>query len=183
MYTLQAGSEACLKPSRVTKGAAGDGEPSLPAQVPRRRLQLRQLLKLRYYVRRQSAHRAAIGIVRVRRGAAAAARGAGRRRRHGRVDRHLPCRPAPDAAGHVRLPDRQRRRRTKKTTCATSSSTSAPTCPRERIVPFLTSKHSIEYCLSYAERAHQSGFPALVVLAATSSWARRARSNTRALLR
>lgn len=36
--------------------------------------------------------------------------------------------------------------------------------PRERIVPFLTSKHSIEYCLSYAERAHQSGFPALVVL-------------------
>jgi 5,10-methylenetetrahydrofolate reductase len=36
--------------------------------------------------------------------------------------------------------------------------------PRERIVPFLTSKHTIEYCLSYAERAHQSGFPALVVL-------------------
>ena len=36
--------------------------------------------------------------------------------------------------------------------------------PRERIVPFLTSKHSIEYCLSYAERAHQSGFPALVIL-------------------
>jgi 5,10-methylenetetrahydrofolate reductase len=36
--------------------------------------------------------------------------------------------------------------------------------PRERIVPFLTSKHSIEYCVSYAERAHQTGFPALVVL-------------------
>jgi hypothetical protein len=36
--------------------------------------------------------------------------------------------------------------------------------PRERIVPFLTSKHSIEYCLSYAERAHQNGFPALVIL-------------------
>jgi 5,10-methylenetetrahydrofolate reductase len=36
--------------------------------------------------------------------------------------------------------------------------------PRERVVPFLTSKHSIEYCLSYAERAHQNGFPALVVL-------------------
>jgi 5,10-methylenetetrahydrofolate reductase len=35
---------------------------------------------------------------------------------------------------------------------------------RERIVPFLTSKHTLEYCLSYAERAHQSGFPALVVL-------------------
>src|SRR5207244_6063098 len=36
--------------------------------------------------------------------------------------------------------------------------------PRERIVPFLTAKHPIEYCLSYAERAHQHGFPALVVL-------------------
>jgi 5,10-methylenetetrahydrofolate reductase len=36
--------------------------------------------------------------------------------------------------------------------------------PRQRIVPFLTSKHSLEFCLSYAERAHQSGFPALVVL-------------------
>jgi 5,10-methylenetetrahydrofolate reductase len=36
--------------------------------------------------------------------------------------------------------------------------------PRERIVPFLTAKHSLDYCLSYAERAHQSGFPALVVL-------------------
>ena len=36
--------------------------------------------------------------------------------------------------------------------------------PRERIVPFLTAKHSLEYCLSYAERAHQSGFQALVVL-------------------
>jgi 5,10-methylenetetrahydrofolate reductase len=36
--------------------------------------------------------------------------------------------------------------------------------PRDRIVPFLTSKHSLEYCLSYTERAHQSGFPALVVL-------------------
>jgi hypothetical protein len=36
--------------------------------------------------------------------------------------------------------------------------------PRERIVPFLTTKHPIEYCLSYADRAHQSGFPALVIL-------------------
>jgi 5,10-methylenetetrahydrofolate reductase len=36
--------------------------------------------------------------------------------------------------------------------------------PRERIVPFLTSKHSLDYCLSYAERAHQNGFQALVVL-------------------
>jgi hypothetical protein len=36
--------------------------------------------------------------------------------------------------------------------------------PRERIVPILTTKHPLEYCLSYGERAHQSGFPALVVL-------------------
>jgi hypothetical protein len=36
--------------------------------------------------------------------------------------------------------------------------------PRSRVVPFLTAKHSLEYCLSYAERARQSGFPALVVL-------------------
>ena len=36
--------------------------------------------------------------------------------------------------------------------------------PRERIVPFMTVKHPLHYCLSYAERAHQSGFQALVVL-------------------
>jgi hypothetical protein len=36
--------------------------------------------------------------------------------------------------------------------------------PRERIVPFLTSKHSLDYFLSYADRARQHGFPALVVL-------------------
>jgi len=36
--------------------------------------------------------------------------------------------------------------------------------PRERVVPFLTTKHPVEYCLSYADRAHESGFPVLVVL-------------------
>jgi 5,10-methylenetetrahydrofolate reductase len=41
--------------------------------------------------------------------------------------------------------------------------------PRERIVPFVTAKHSREYCLSYAERARQSGFPALVVLGGDKS--------------
>jgi hypothetical protein len=41
--------------------------------------------------------------------------------------------------------------------------------PRDRIVPFLTSKHSLEYCVSYAERAQQSGFPALVVLGGDKS--------------
>src|SRR6476620_3203749 len=41
--------------------------------------------------------------------------------------------------------------------------------PRERIVPFMTSKHTLDYCLSYAERARQSGFPALVVLGGDKS--------------
>jgi hypothetical protein len=40
---------------------------------------------------------------------------------------------------------------------------------RSRIVPFLTSKHSLDYCLSYAERARQHGFPALVVLGGDKS--------------
>jgi hypothetical protein len=35
---------------------------------------------------------------------------------------------------------------------------------RNRIVPFLTSKHSLEYCLTYAEQVWQHGFPSLVVL-------------------
>jgi 5,10-methylenetetrahydrofolate reductase len=41
--------------------------------------------------------------------------------------------------------------------------------PRERIVPFMTAKHSLDYCRSYAERARQSGFPALVVLGGDKS--------------
>jgi len=41
--------------------------------------------------------------------------------------------------------------------------------PRERIIPILTAKHSLDYCLSYAERAHQQGFPALVVLGGDKS--------------
>jgi 5,10-methylenetetrahydrofolate reductase len=41
--------------------------------------------------------------------------------------------------------------------------------PRDRIVPFLTSKHPTEYCLSYAERARQNGFSALVVLGGDKS--------------
>jgi 5,10-methylenetetrahydrofolate reductase len=36
--------------------------------------------------------------------------------------------------------------------------------PRDHVVPFLTTKHSMEFCLSYAERAWQEGFPSLVVL-------------------
>ena len=36
--------------------------------------------------------------------------------------------------------------------------------PRDRVVPFLTTKHTMQYCLSYAERAWQEGFSSLVVL-------------------
>ena len=36
--------------------------------------------------------------------------------------------------------------------------------PRDRVVPFLTTKHTLDFCLSYAERAWQEGFPSLVVL-------------------
>jgi 5,10-methylenetetrahydrofolate reductase len=36
--------------------------------------------------------------------------------------------------------------------------------PRDHVVPFLTTKHSLDFCLSYAERAWQEGFRSLVVL-------------------
>ena len=35
---------------------------------------------------------------------------------------------------------------------------------RDHVIPFLTSKHSLEFCLSYAEQAWQHGFLSLVVL-------------------
>ena len=36
--------------------------------------------------------------------------------------------------------------------------------PRDHVAPFLTTKHTLEYCLSYAERAWHEGFRSLVVL-------------------
>jgi hypothetical protein len=36
--------------------------------------------------------------------------------------------------------------------------------PRPSVVPFLTCKHPLDYCLAYADRAVQSGFDTLVVL-------------------
>jgi len=35
---------------------------------------------------------------------------------------------------------------------------------RDHVVPFLTTKHSVDFCLSYAEQAWQHGFRSLVVL-------------------
>jgi len=35
---------------------------------------------------------------------------------------------------------------------------------RDYVIPFLTSKHSLDFCLSYAEQAAQHGFSSLVVL-------------------
>lgn len=36
--------------------------------------------------------------------------------------------------------------------------------PRDRVIPFLTTKHSREFCLAYADQVVQHGFPSLVVL-------------------
>jgi hypothetical protein len=36
--------------------------------------------------------------------------------------------------------------------------------PRDRVVPFITTKHSLDYCLAYAERAKHEGFQSLVIL-------------------
>jgi 5,10-methylenetetrahydrofolate reductase len=41
--------------------------------------------------------------------------------------------------------------------------------PRSRVVPFLTCKHPLDYCLAYADRAHQHGFDSLVVLGGDKS--------------
>ncbi len=38
------------------------------------------------------------------------------------------------------------------------------TVGRHQIIPFLTTKHSREFCLAYADQTAQSGFPSLVVL-------------------
>ena len=35
---------------------------------------------------------------------------------------------------------------------------------RHLVIPFLTTKHSLEFCLAYADQAVHAGFPALVVL-------------------
>jgi hypothetical protein len=41
--------------------------------------------------------------------------------------------------------------------------------PRSHVVPFLTCKHPLDYCLNYADRAHEHGFDALVVLGGDKS--------------
>jgi 5,10-methylenetetrahydrofolate reductase len=41
--------------------------------------------------------------------------------------------------------------------------------PRSSVVPFLTCKHPLDYCLAYADRAHHHGFEALVVLGGDKS--------------
>ena len=38
------------------------------------------------------------------------------------------------------------------------------TVDRQQIIPFLTTKHSLEFCLAYADQTVQNGFPSLVVL-------------------
>ena len=41
--------------------------------------------------------------------------------------------------------------------------------PRAGVVPFLTCKHPLDYCLAYADRARDHGFEALVVLGGDTS--------------
>ena len=41
--------------------------------------------------------------------------------------------------------------------------------PRSGVVPFLTCKHPLDYCLAYADRARDQGFDALVVLGGDKS--------------
>jgi hypothetical protein len=41
--------------------------------------------------------------------------------------------------------------------------------PPDLVTPFLTSKHSLDFCLSYAEQAWQQGFSSLVVLGGDTS--------------
>jgi hypothetical protein len=38
------------------------------------------------------------------------------------------------------------------------------TVNRHQVIPFLTTKHSLEFCLAYADQAVHNGFPSLVVL-------------------
>jgi 5,10-methylenetetrahydrofolate reductase len=38
------------------------------------------------------------------------------------------------------------------------------TVKRHQVIPFLTTKHSLEFCLAYADQAVHNGFPSLVVL-------------------
>jgi len=40
---------------------------------------------------------------------------------------------------------------------------------RDRVVPFLTTKHSLDFCLAYAERTRHEGFGSLVVLGGDKS--------------
>lgn len=44
-----------------------------------------------------------------------------------------------------------------------------PDADRSRIVPILTTKHSLEYCLEFAERSYSLGFTSMVVLGGDKS--------------
>ena len=118
------------------------------------------------------------GPICLRSGAAPAARRARRGRRHGRVDRHLPRGAAADPPGHVRVSHRQRRRRTGRRQPPASGHEPWPRRPARARRAVSDAKHSLEYCLSYAERAQQSGFPALVVLGGDKASASPRRSST-----
>ena len=83
----------------------------------------------------------------------------------------------PDPGQHVRLSHRQRRRTQGRRQPQTSRHQPRNDVPRARIAPFLTTKHPLEYCLAYADRASQHGFESLSCSAATRASVRRGASS------
>ncbi len=106
---------------------------------------------------------------RVRRRIAAAADGAHSGRRDGRVDRHVPRGAAVHPGGHLRLPDRQRSGRAGRRQPAASrhEPRQGRPAPANRAVSH--SEALARLLPVIRRRAHQAGFPALVVLGGDKS--------------
>ena len=80
--------------------------------------------------------------------------------------------------GNLRLPDRQRGRVEGRRQPPPSGHHLGTDVPRAHVVPFLTCKHTPEFCLAYADRARHNGFDRSSCSAATrrrASAMRRAR--------
>ena len=76
----------------------------------------------------------------------------------------VPCRSQPCATRCTRLPDDSAVGTQEENNLRHLVTNLGRDVAHDHVVPFLTSKHSVEFCLSYAEQAWQHGFPSLVVL-------------------
>ena len=77
---------------------------------------------------------------------------------HGRLDRYLPRGPEPDARRHfVFLTDSAVGSKEEDNLRHLVINLGSDV-PRSKVVPFLTCKHTMDYCLAYADRAQQHGF-------------------------